>query len=619
MSDIIRLLPDYLANQIAAGEVVQRPASVVKELLENAIDAGATSIQLIVKDAGKQLIQVKDNGSGMSETDARMCFERHATSKIKQTEDLFNIRTMGFRGEAMASIAAVAQVEVKTKPHNEELGTQIIIEGSQIVKQEPLACEPGTTFSIKNLFFNVPARRNFLKSEKVEMKHILDEFQRVALGFPEIQFSMFQNDTEIYNLPAGKLSQRIVNMYLPSYREQLVPCKEATELIKVEGYIGKPEFAKRTRGEQFFFVNNRFIKNFNLHHAVMEAFEGLISEGSFPFYVINIEIDPHRIDINVHPTKTEIKFDDDRSMYGIIYAAVRKGLGAHNVVPSLDFDMDINHDVLTNRASSNLINSTRSENPYSSGSSNFKPSEYADPRTQSNQKQWERLYAFDAAALAQNSEPASVEQSSIKFQSVMNQSGASQENASAEGSNKLMQLHNTYIVSQVRSGLMLIDQQAAHERILFEKFEANLRNHAGASQQLLFPQKIELSPSDFALATELLEEFRAIGFELSNFGGTTLVVNGVPTELGSQSDEQTLLEGLLEQFKFNKSNLRLNNHESLARAMAKRSALKAGTRMNQEEMSSLINQLFGCQQAKYSLDGTATYTILDMDKLASLF
>src|SRR5688572_23245704 len=342
MADIIRLLPEYLANQIAAGEVVQRPASVVKELLENAVDAGATNIQLIVKEAGKQLIQVVDNGSGMSETDARMSFERHATSKIKSTEDLFRIMTMGFRGEALASIAAVAQVELKTRKVENDTGTKLVVEGSEIVEQTPVAVPEGTSLCVKNLFFNVPARRNFLKTNAVEMRHILDEFQRIALANPQIAFTLIQNDSEVYNLPAGKLSQRIVSLFGSNYKEQMASVEEITDVLQVKGYIGKPEFSKKTRGEQFFFVNNRFIKSAYLNHAVINAYEGLLPKDSHPFYVLFLEIDPQSIDINVHPTKTEIKFEDEKTIYAIVQAAVKKTLGTHNIAPSLDFSGDVN-------------------------------------------------------------------------------------------------------------------------------------------------------------------------------------------------------------------------------------------------------------------------------------
>ena len=342
MADRIQLLPDSIANQIAAGEVVQRPASAVKELIENSIDAGATHIKLIVKEAGKALLQVIDDGHGMSPTDARMSLERHATSKIRKAEDLFTLHTMGFRGEALASIAAVAQVEIKTRMASDELGTLLVVEGSDVKRQEPTACEKGTSISVRNLFFNIPARRNFLKSNPVELRHIIEEFQRLALANPEISFSLIQTDELVYDLPQGKLSQRIINLFGKAYQQQMAACQEETDLVKVTGYVGKPAFAKKTRGEQFLFVNRRFIRSNYLHHAVMNAFEGLLGENSFPFYVLFMEIDPRHIDVNVHPTKTEIKFDDERAVYAVVRSAVRQAIGTHNLSPGLDFDADVN-------------------------------------------------------------------------------------------------------------------------------------------------------------------------------------------------------------------------------------------------------------------------------------
>jgi DNA mismatch repair protein MutL len=396
MLDIIQLLPDSIANQIAAGEVVQRPSSVVKELLENSIDAEATQVQLIVREAGKTLIQVIDNGKGMSETDARMCFERHATSKIRTSDDLFKIRTMGFRGEAMASIAAVSQVELKTRRNTDELGTMVRIEASELKAQEAISTPEGTNLLVKNLFYNVPARRNFLKSNPVEMRHIIDEFQRVALSNPDIAFSLYHNDAEIYNLPSGKLSRRIVDLFGKSYREQLAPCEEETSFVTVRGFVGKPQFAKKTRGEQFFFANNRFIKNSYLNHAVMSAFEGLMPEGSHPFYVLFIEIDPVHIDINVHPTKTEIKFDDERTVYAIVQAAVRKSMSQHNLAPSLDFDTNINYSnqfFSFNNAptpTSTAVPSKMNQADFDSERPFAKPE--MSPREKSNLSNWNKLY-----------------------------------------------------------------------------------------------------------------------------------------------------------------------------------------------------------------------------------
>ena len=627
MSDIIQLLPDAIANQIAAGEVVQRPASVVKELLENALDAGATDIKLVVKEAGKTLIQVIDNGKGMSSTDARMCFERHATSKITKSDDLFQLRTMGFRGEALASIAAVAQVELKTRPQGEELGSTICIEGSEVKKQEACATSEGTNISVKNLFYNVPARRNFLKSNPVELRHIIDEFQRVALSRPDISFSFHQNDLEVHSLKAGNLGQRIVGMFGKNYREQLAVVEEDTPLLKVRGYLGKPQYAKRTRGEQFFFVNGRFIKSNYLNHAVMNAFEGLLPDGSFPFYVLFLDLDPSHIDVNVHPTKTEIKFDDERTIYGLVQAAVRQALGTHNITPSLDFSSDVNFHqafappqvTMPSRADSN----TREERRYTSMAS--------FPASKSTEG-WEKLYQPLTEGQPRESAHSPEEEMGgapppTISQRVTLPSGANrrpQEEFSqsllTEPMHKpqLFQLHLRYIITQVKSGMMILDQQATHERILYERYHKQLELQRGASQQMLFPQTLELNPADFALVMEMKDEIRALGFELSEFGTNTLAINGFPADL-PHGDGKSALEGLIEQFKSNKSELSLDRRENLARSLARRTALKAGQPLNQEEMSNLIDQLFACSNPQYGPQGQRTFAIFDLQKIAGLF
>lgn len=612
MSDIIRLLPESLANQIAAGEVVQRPASVVKELLENSIDAGSKSIQLIIKDAGKLLIQVIDDGKGMSGTDARMCFERHATSKITRTEDLFSIRTFGFRGEAMASIAAVAQVEMKSRCEDDELGTVIKIEGSEVKQHDSAACAKGTSIAVKNLFFNVPARRNFLKSNPVETRHILDEFQRVALAYPQLGFSLFQNDQELYNLQGEKLSKRIISLFGNSYKEQLISCEEDTDFVKIHGYIGKPENAKKTRGEQFFFVNNRYIKNNYLHHAVMNAFEELLHEDSFPFYVLFIEIDPKHIDINVHPTKTEIKFDDEKAVYALVRAAVKKALGTHNITPSLDFDHNINFNNFRNF-------NTPEENRMHDfkGTTSFKSSS-----EENNQKNWEELYiGFDKQMDGdrEKGKENGNRESIILDSSVnnRNQGGFNKEILYSEN-HSTFQLHNRYIVTQIKSGMAIIDQHAAHERILYEKYLHMLQNKFGASQQFLFPQSIEFNPSDFALIMELEEEIRALGFVFNIFGKNTIVINGIPADVPTGS-EKGLFEGLIEQFKIYNSELKVERREMLARSIAKKSALKPGTKLSLIEMNTLIDQLFACKTPTYAPNGNLTIVLMDMDKIGRLF
>ncbi|MEQ9169073.1 MAG: DNA mismatch repair endonuclease MutL [Fulvivirga sp.] len=604
MSDIIKLLPDSLANQIAAGEVVQRPASAVKELLENAIDAEATFIKLIVKEAGKTFMQVIDNGKGMSETDARMSLERHATSKISKSEDLFSIRTMGFRGEALASIAAVSQMELKTRQADQELGSVIVIEASEIKKQEPAAAEKGTSITVKNLFYNVPARRNFLKSNGVEMKHIVDEFQRIALAYPEVGFSLHQNDMETYSLPPGKLSQRIVHLFGKNYKEQLVACEEQLEPLSIQGYVGKPEFAKKTRGEQFFFVNNRFIKSNYLNHAVTKAFEGLIGEGSFPFYVLFISIDPKHIDINVHPTKTEIKFDDERTAYAIVRAAVRQSLATHNITPTLDFSADIN---LTQKI--HINRETIQDKNYSQ----FRNT---DTRQQSNRDNWESL--FDETPGRADFSGIREEESSemtLTFGSGMNNDADVE--AKPEKGKPIFQLHHRYIITQVKSGMLIVDQQAAHERILFEKYLLYLEHQSGVSQQSLFPQAVSLNPSDFSLVMEMEEEINSLGFIIEPFGKSDILIKGLPADLTS-TNEKEVFEGLVDQFKKNVE-LSLPKKENLARSLAKRTGLKIGNRLNEEEMEVLIDQLFACKNANYAPNGRKTFHILETLTIENYF
>lgn len=613
MSDIIRLLPDHLANQIAAGEVVQRPASAVKELLENAIDAGATEITLIVKESGKSLIQVVDNGKGMSMTDARMCFERHATSKIQSSDDLFSIRTMGFRGEAMASIAAVAQVELKSRRAEDELGVQINIEGSEVKCQEPTSHPIGTSICVKNLFFNVPARRNFLKSNAVEMRHIVDEFHHVALAYPEVAMSLFQSDLEMYALPPSKLSKRIVNIFGRKYQDQMAACEEETDVIKVWGYVGKPESARKTRGEQFFFANNRFIKSGYLNHAVTTAFEGLLQEGTFPFYTLFIEIDPKHIDINVHPTKTEIKFDDERTVYAIIKAAVKQALGTHNIAPAIDFSQDVNF-ASFGAQPPQQPKPSRADRAYGQ----FKTIEKKQPTGS-----WEKLYEGLKTDLKKEEDANSqMAEHPEAPKTITLSSAASSPSASfvpgPREKKSYFQIHQKYIATQVKSGLLLIDQHRAHERILFERFLQQLEKRNGASQQSLFPQTLELNASDFSLINDMHDELHAIGFEFSKFGNTAVIINGVPADL-KMANEKQLLEGFIEQFKHFQSNLSISTDEKIARAIAQRSALKSGVVLTQEEMSSLIDQLFACKQPGYAPNGEKTTHIVELEKIDQIF
>ncbi|RYY15095.1 MAG: DNA mismatch repair endonuclease MutL, partial [Chitinophagaceae bacterium] len=515
MPDIIHLLPDSVANQIAAGEVVQRPASAVKEMLENAIDAGATRIQLIIKDAGKTLIQVIDNGSGMSITDARMCFERHATSKVRKAEDLFAIRTMGFRGEAMASISAIAQVELRTRLHDEEVGTLLQIEGSDVVKQEPVATSAGTSILVKNLFYNTPARRNFLKSNPAEMRHIIDEFHRVVLPNPHISFSLHHDGAEIYRLPSATLKQRLVHLFGNNYNERLIPVEEETTIINLKGFIGKPAYAKKTRGEQYFFVNNRFIKDAYLNHAVLKAYQDLLPDDNFPLYVLFIDIDPSKIDVNVHPTKTEIKYLDEKSIYAIIHAAVKRSLGRFNISPSLDFNQETGFsNMISHKKPEDIIPPGIAFNPDFNPFSNDRPGQsrsYSAPAGNrlTNNANWESLYEINEQRIPEQATLAIQEEPDIPI---------------AESKKQLMQVHNKYIVSQIKSGVMLIDQQAAHERVLYERFLLHLEDRMGASQQSLFPQTVTLSTNDFELAKSLLDDIKSLGFQVREFGRNTLVI-----------------------------------------------------------------------------------------------
>lgn len=610
MSDIIKLLPDSIANQIAAGEVVQRPASVVKELLENAIDAGAGNVQLIIKDAGRTLIQVVDDGQGMSETDARMSFERHATSKIRVSEDLFSIKTMGFRGEALASIAAVAQVEMKTRTQNQELATHIVIEGSDFKSQKPEAHPVGTSIWVKNLFFNVPARRNFLKSNPVEMRHIMDEFQRVALSHPEISFCLYQHDLETYNLKPGKLGMRIVDLFGKNYRQILIPCEEQTPEISIQGYIGKPEAAKKSRGDQFFFVNKRFIKSNYLNYAVSNAFSGLIQEDHFPFFVLFIDIDPKRIDVNVHPTKTEIKFDDERTLYAVLQSSVKKALGVHNITPSLDFSFDVNF-----------------MRPKNDNKGNFHSTEWPGKQNMPTPGgKWEEMFkiagsteSFEKQAfneLYQAERPTEV-----IFGSSANEMRSSQDDQLFTNSDRerlLFLLHNQYIITQVKSGLMFIDHKAAWFRILYERFVKQHEARKSSSQQMLFPETIVLNPKDYSLVMELADELFAHGFHIEEFGPNTLAIKGVPAGLES-SGSVALLESIIEECKKNFNQFSEKRSENIARITARYISSFKNQRYNNEEMTMLIDQLFACENPNYTPDGKKCFIILKLENISELF
>ncbi len=616
--DIIRLLPDNIANQIAAGEVIQRPASAVKELLENSIDSGATHIKLIVKQAGKSLVQVIDNGCGMSETDARMSFEKHATSKIRAAEDLFNIRTMGFRGEALASIAAIAQVELKTKQTGEQLGTSIEIEGMKILKQEPCQTPEGTSIAMKNLFFNVPARRNFLKSDTVELKNIIEEFQRIALAHPKIGFQLFNNDYEMYHLKAGNLKQRIVAMFGENYAGKIVPVEEKSYALHVYGFTGKPEFSKKTRGEQFIFVNNRFIKSPYLNHAVSMAFEQMLPQGSFPFYVLFLDIDPAKIDINVHPAKHEIKFEDEKLVYTFVNLGVKHALGAYSVSPTLDFNQEHhlnNNDTFTQQPRTWLeitqhATTTKDAKKFAPPS-NFQP---LTTREENNLKNWE--HAFDTVGKTEDGRQKTEANTELG-----SASDFGLRTSDAEAYKEAVpphQIQRRYIVSQIKSGFILIDQQAAHERIMFERYLKLLDRNKNESQRQLFPQNLDLNAMDAQILHQLLPDINNLGFDIQEFGKNSFVIHGFPADL-LQGDEKKMIEELIEQYKMNLQITKLSKRENLAKSLAYSSSIKAGKKLSVEEMKTLIDELFACENAFNAPNGKFTFITLANDELEKRF
>jgi len=558
-----------------------------------------------VRDGGKSLIQVIDNGCGMSVTDARLSFERHATSKIRKAEDLFAIRTMGFRGEALASVAAIAHVELKTRRVEDELGTLVEIEGSDVVRQEPAALPAGTSISIKNLFYNIPARRNFLKSNAVEMRHIVDEFQRMALAHPDIFFTLHNEGQELFHLPAESLKQRIVHVFGNSYNQRLVPVEEETTIINLNGFIGKPEYAKKTRGEQYFFVNNRFVKDPYLNHAVIKAYEGILPADSFPLYVLFIEIDPAKIDINVHPTKTEIKYEDERAIYAILQSAVKRSLGRYNITPTLDFNQETGFSHMISpkpleEITPPSIRFNPDYNPFDSGKPGGGRQSAAIPQ------QWDTLYQItqkaENAQLALHGE----------------EGGLPAEQAPPAGKQPF-QLHNRYIVSQIHSGFMLIDQHAAHERILFEQFRQQQESRQGASQQSLFPQTVTFNGPDFQLITDLLPDIQALGFQIREFGKQTLVVEGIPADLTAGVNEREVLERLLEDYKNNQAQLKLPKHEHLARSLARHAAIRPGTVLATDDMAELIDRLFACEMPNVSLNGNSIILTFTLQELAERF
>jgi DNA mismatch repair protein MutL len=616
MTSIIQLLPDHVANQIAAGEVVQRPASVVKELLENAVDAKASDIKLIIKDAGKALVQVIDNGLGMNVTDARLCFERHATSKIRQAEDLFSLNTKGFRGEALAAIAAIAHVEMKTKPDQEELGTQIVVEGSKFVSQDVAVLPKGTSFAVKNLFFNIPARRNFLKSDTVEYRHIIDEFQRVALAHPNIYFTFFHNGSEMFNLPPSTMRQRIVNVFSGKTNEKLVPVQEETEIVTIQGFASKPEFAKKNRGEQFFFVNDRFIKSGYLHHAIMAAYDGLLRDGAQPSYFLYLTVPPNTIDINIHPTKTEIKFDDEHALYAILRASIKHSLGQFNVAPVLDFDRDSNLDTPYHykdlEGATPTIQVDGSFNPFSDDKVNkhYSGSGYKKPEPTAS---WESLYV----GLKQEGEFISGS-TDFSFESEEVTGSLFNEEEVEQTVNNAYQIHKKYIVSPIKSGMVIVDQQRAHQRVLYEQFLTNMTVQQASSQQLLFPLDLFFSATEMELIQDLKLSLVNTGFVFEETSADHVVISGIPVNV-TESEVSLVLEQLLSDLHDGIPDSSFSQNDTIAKSMAKSLAVKTGTALTIKEQENLVNGLFACKDPNVSPFQKPTFITMRVEDLDKKF
>lgn len=600
MADIIKLLPDSVANQIAAGEVIQRPASVVKELMENSVDAGARNIRILIRDAGKTLIQVIDDGTGMSETDARLAFERHATSKITTAQDLFAITTKGFRGEALASIAAVAMVELRTRRQEDEAGTIIVINGSRVESQEICSCPAGSSFLVKNLFFNVPARRKFLKSDNTEIRHIINEFQKVVLAHHGIRFSLYHNDTEIYNLPETNMRQRIVGVFGKNINQDLISLDTETSLIKISGFVGKPENARRTFGEQFFFVNNRFMKHPYFHKAVMEAYQNILSPDAVPSYFIFTEVNPEKIDINIHPTKTEIKFEDERAIWQILMASVREALGRFNIVPSLDFENEALIDIPVIKAGGKMpqppaIEIDTGYNPFS-GEEKVKKAGVVERFERERAARWEMLY------------PASRERDTAP----------EEREILPDSQRKIFQIKNKYIVCPVISGLMIIDQKRAHERILYERFLQILNNDSQVSQKTLFPEKVELNPADLFVVKEIESDLRLLGLDIRDLGNNFVSINSIPA--GTEGiDPKEMLGIFLSEFKSKQSDPSSGVKEKVASALARSSAIPYGKVLARSEMEDLFDTLFACSSPNYSPSGKPVINIITLDELDKRF
>lgn len=622
MKDVIHLLPDHVANQIAAGEVVQRPASVIKELLENSIDAGAKNIQVFIKEAGKILIQVVDDGMGMSITDARLSFERHATSKITSAQDLFSLNTKGFRGEALASIAAIAHVELKTKREQDEIGTCIKIEGSEILSQEACVTTKGSSISVKNLFYNIPARRNFLKSDTVETRHIIDEFQRVSLAHPHIAFSLIHNSGELFQLPETNYRQRITNILGGKTNEKLVPVNEETEILTISGFVGKPEYAKRTRGEQFFFVNDRFIKSPYLNHAVTAAFEGLLKDRAYPSYFLYLKVDPKSIDINIHPTKTEIKFDDEHALYAILRSAIKHSLGQFNVAPILDFERDPTLDTPYNyenrQASTPQVEVDRNFNPFKSEStfSGDSGNSFRNNFKKENTAGWESLYTglqSESTDLDTN-----VDVKAIEFESEEVTGNLFGAQKTEKAQNSTFQLNKKFIISTLKNGMLVIDQHRAHTRILYEELLKSITVSAALSQQLLFPLVLRFSHNEIELLRGIMDSLEQTGFIFSEIKLDSVEITGIPT-IVSESEVEILLEQLISDFENEVPENNFSQTDLLAKSLAKSMAVKSGNLLNDTEQLHIVNGLFACKEPSLTPFNKPVFITLPVEELEKKF
>jgi DNA mismatch repair protein MutL len=606
MSDIIKLLPDAVANQIAAGEVIQRPASVVKELMENAIDAGASVVKVNIKEAGRSLIQVIDNGCGMSTADASMAFERHATSKISAAKDLFAIKTLGFRGEALASIAAVAEVDLKTRRMEDEVGTEIRIHGSELKGQEPVSCPPGSNFMVRNLFYNVPARRKFLKANTTEFRHIVNEFYRVALTNPELGFSLTHNQTEIYSLPSAQIKQRIINVFGKNMLQVLIPLQTETSIVKIKGYLGKPEAARKTFGEQFFFVNRRYMRHPYFHRAIMEAYEQVLPPDTIPSYFLYMEADTDSLDINIHPTKTEVKFEDERSIYQILHAAAREALGKNSMVPSLDFSKEGDIDIPVLRKDTE-INIPRERinpdyNPFEEdgGQPPYQAREQA--ANQGRYSHWESLFE-------------DIETAKRKINKALEENMGT---AADRSESNLFQFKQKYILLAVKSGLMLVDQQRAHERILYDRFHMAASQNKPSAQQDLFPRKVELNAADHAVLIEIFDDICKLGFNIRDLGDHSVEITGIPADL-SDEDPSIWLDHFLKECKEKGGDIRGGRDRLIASALARSGAIKPGKILMPREMRELLDQLFACNEPGFTPDGKTVFRILPLEDINKLF